>query len=97
MPAVLAILASTTLIAAAIIVPNFKKVPRKTRPAGIVLGLAGIEITASISTQRDVSVIGTVLFTYGLVLGRQAWEEWQQQAVIDRGNAAVARMSKSQG
>jgi hypothetical protein len=83
---------SVALIVAAVIVPYRTKLPRKTRPAGVVLGLGFLALG------HIHGAWGTLLSQFLMVIGFslfwQAWTEWQEQRVIDRGHAAAERGTK---
>lgn len=78
------------LAIASLAAPFFvKAMPRKVRVAGPLIA-AGVFVLWAFD---GFSPLGTSLLAAGTYLGIQTWKSWQAQLVIDRGEAAVARMS----
>lgn len=83
---------SALLIVAALVLPSISQhTPRRARLAGVLLGLAGLELTASMQIAGVPAGLGLMLVAAGVYFAKDAWSEYSQGLIIRRGDAAVAR------
>jgi drug/metabolite transporter (DMT)-like permease len=80
------------IVAVASLVAPFvsKKLPKDFRVAGALLGWAGIAFTLNYNGLFATWIAGASL-ALGIHFARRAWREYSENAVIERGERAIAR------
>jgi len=83
--------AFVVLLVAAVALPFFFRTPKDFRAAGVLLSLAGIELSVAMHLGVGSNLLGVALLSVGIGFARRAWGEYSEQAIIARGEAAIAR------
>jgi hypothetical protein len=86
-----ALVVFAVMFLAAIALPFVVRTPKHFRTAGVLLSLAGVELTFAARLGSGGTALGLALLSFGIVFAKRAWTDYSEQAIIARGEAAIAR------